>query len=285
MIKLKELLKEDDAVFGTTSVIPLSKVDKDFASDAIGGGLEDKVSTDDKVAGQKAEISVKSLKPAQTEIIPAKATGMAINYLFSGKPDLEDLQAIVSNDNYIMDGHHRWAAATLIDPDKKVKVMAIDLPGKALVTVLNVITVGKLGIDVGNKGAGNVADFKGDKIGEILDGWLQNGMKGEFPKTPDQIKEALGKVPGANGDAMKGKEIMMKNADGLPKQIMPGAPPRVQMPVISPDKVELVKTMLAKGLIDLKTPFSAKVQRDMKAEQALRAAIKPLIKEILKQIK
>jgi hypothetical protein len=32
------------------------------------------------------------------------------------------MEAITSADGYIMDGHHRWAARTLLDPGAAVKV-------------------------------------------------------------------------------------------------------------------------------------------------------------------
>lgn len=275
---------EDDTVLNTDKPIPLSQVagKKDGANAAIGGGVEDGDKQDDAVAGKAANIPVGQLKPAQTEIIVNKAVAFALGYLNTGQPDLDDMEAIVSNDNYIMDGHHRWAARFLIDPKASVKVTAIDLPGGPLVTALNVITVGKLGITAGNPGKGNVADFTGDKIGQALDEVMKNGTK-DWPKqTPEQVKEALGKVPGANGDANKGKELMMKNADALPKKIMPGAPPRVQMPVIDAKKVAMVQKMLQKGLIDIKPPYSADVQKTLDVKESTKR-LNNLLRESIKK--
>jgi len=259
---VKSILKEDDAVLGTEVPLPLKQIasKKAGADAAVGGGVEDGDKQDDIVAGKETSVPVGKLKPAQTEIIVDKAVAFALGFLNTNQPDLDDMEAIVSKDNYIMDGHHRWAARYLIDPTAQVKVTRIDLPGGPLVTVLNVITVGKLGITTGNKGKGNVADFTGDEIGQSLDNALATGTN-QWPKqTPDQVKEALSKIPGANGDYITGKELMMKNADALPKQIMPGAPPRIQMPVIDGKKVALVQKMLEKGLIDIKPPYSKNVQ-------------------------
>jgi hypothetical protein len=259
---VKSILTEDDAVLGTEVPLPLKQIasKKDGADAVVGGGVADGDKQDDIVAGKETVVPVGELKPAQTEIIVDKAVAFALGFLNTGQPDLDDMEAIVSKDNYIMDGHHRWAARFLIDPTAKVKVTRIDLPGGPLVTVLNLITVGKLGITIGNKGKGNVADFTGEKIGQSLDDAMATGTK-QWPKqTPDQVKEALGKIPGAEGDPIKGKELMIKNADALPKQIMPGAPPRIQMPVIDGKKVALVQKMLEKGLIDIKPPYSKNVQ-------------------------
>ena len=133
---------------GTNKVVGLSQIDKETADAAIGGGLEDKDKSDDIVAGGKVKIAVGELKPAQTEIIKEKAFGMAINFLLNNKWQNADLGNIVSKDNYIMDGHHRWAAISLIDPSSTVNVTQIDLPGQPLVTTLNLITKGKFGIDM-----------------------------------------------------------------------------------------------------------------------------------------
>lgn len=266
----KLLLLEDDGVIGTTTPVPLKQVaaKKAGADAVIGGGAEDGNSSDDKVAGQVASIPVGALKPAQTEIVVNKAVAFALGFANLGKPDLDDMEAIVSKDNYIMDGHHRWAARFLLDPKAAVKVTAIDLPGGPLVTALNLITVGKLGITAGNPGKGNVKDFTGVNIGKALDEAMAKGTS-DWPKqTPDQVKEALGKVPGADGDANKGKELMMQHADQLPKEIMPGAPPRIQMPVIDAKKVAIVQKMLASGVVDIKPPYSKDVQSTLNIKES-----------------
>lgn len=241
-----------DEILGLDPVVPLSKIPKAAAKAAIGTGGKDDVAT-----SSKGTFNAKDLKPAQKEIIVGKALGMAIGMLTSGKIG-GDLGSIVSEDNYIMDGHHRWAASFICDPGAKLQATQINLPGTALVSALNVVTVGKFGKS-GNPGKGNVADFTGAKLGAEIDEILENGIKGEYPKTPDEIKEALGKVPGANGDFEKGKKQMMKNADALPKKIMPGAPERVEMPVIDPDQVAGIAKGLAAGEYDLTAPYSDEV--------------------------
>jgi hypothetical protein len=44
---------------------------------------------------------------------------------------------------------------------------------------------------------------------------------------------------------------------------MPGAPARVEMPVIGPDEVDKVKRMLANGEIDLTKPYSSDVNKEL----------------------
>ena len=277
----EHLLREFDAVYTKKEPIPLSQIaaKKAGANAAVGGGAEDGDPSDDKIAGQKALLSVSELKPAQTEIIKEKAFAMAIKSLLRGKVGTIDLGAIISNDNYIMDGHHRWAATFLIDPKAKVQGTVVDLPGGPLVTALNVVTVGKLGITVGNKGKGNVAEFTGANLAKVIDDAMANGIRGEYPIKPEAVAKALGNMPNANGNAEIGKELMMKNADALPKQIMPGAPARVDMPVIDGDKVAMVQKMLEKGLIDLEAPYTAPVQKAFNIKEY------KMTKKDLKQLK
>lgn len=258
------ILEDSMEIHGRGDVIPLSKVNKKAADASIGNGGKDSDMRDDAVAGKKVSVPVKNLQAAQTEIIAEKAIGMAIGTMLNTKPATigGDLGSIVSKDNFIMDGHHRWAATFLCDPNSKVKATQIDLPGVSLVSALNTITVGMFNRS-GNYGDGDIKDFTGRNIGNLLDNFLKNGIQGKFPITPEQVKESLGNMPGAGGDYEKGKKIMMKNADALPKQIMPEAPARVEMPVIGPDEVEKVKRMLANGEIDLTKPYSNDVNKEL----------------------
>ena len=89
-------------------------------------------------------------------------------------------------------------------------------------------------------------------------------------------------MPGADGDANKGKDIMMKNADALPKQIMPDAPARVEMPVIDGKKVAVVQKMLEKGLIDIKPPYSKDVKSKLDIKESLKR-LNNLLKESIKK--
>lgn len=258
------LLEDFVEIHKMRDVIPLSKINKKAADASIGSGNKDGDGKDDIVGGKKASIAVKNLQAAQTEIIAEKAIGMAIGTMLNAKPTKigGDLGSIVSKDNFIMDGHHRWAATFLCDPNAKVEATQIDLPGKSLVTALNTITVGMFNRG-GNYGDGDIKDFTGKNIEKLLDNFFENGIQGKFPITPEQVKESLGNMPGANGDFEKGKALMIKNADSLPKKIMPGAPPRVEMPVIGPDEVEKVKQLLAKGEIDLTNPYSDNVNKEL----------------------
>lgn len=264
MKKLTDIFEKKVPVWGKDVVIPLSKVSKRIADIAIDQGNEDGDKKDDPATHKKVSIAVKQLKAAQTEIIPEKAIGMAIGMMLGKKLSIGgDLGSIISADNYIMDGHHRWAATYLCDPSAKVECTKIDLDGIALVSVLNVITKAVHNRS-GNEGKGNIKDFTSKVIGKVLDDYLENGIGGEYPISSEDIAERLGRVPGANGDTMKGREIMMSNADKLPKGIMPGAPARVDMPVIKPEEVKHAAELIKSGKIDITNPFSEKTDKAIK---------------------
>lgn len=245
---------------GTNKPVPLSKISPELAQVAVTSGNQDGNQKDDKVVGANPEdsVAVGSLKPMQKEVVPAKALGMMIGFLLNGKPNLDDMEAIVSSDNYIMDGHHRWAAATLINPNRSVKVARVDLPANQLVTALNIWTKAKG--RGGNPGKGDVTQFA-SSISSILDEAVAKGIPGEFPISADQVKQALSKIEGANGDANMGAQIVKKNATRLPTQKHPQAPERVDMPVVK-NKAEIndVIKRLMSGDIDWNAPLSSKTQ-------------------------
>ena len=77
-----------------------------------------------KVKVTKTRIPATKLKESQVELIPKKVKGIAAKY---DKPtDMKPL--IVSKDNYIVDGHHRWAAGIYkFGEDVKLPVYIIQL--------------------------------------------------------------------------------------------------------------------------------------------------------------
>lgn len=282
----KDILSEAD-VFNDPKAIGLSKMNKSLAGDAVGGGLEDGDKNDDIINGGPDAVSVSQLKPAQKEVIVSKAVAFALGYAFNdfkevkaknGAPDLANMEAIVSNDDFIMDGHHRWAAATLLYPGAKVAITKLDLPGQQLITALNAMTKGKLGIDVGNKGKGDIANFTGDKVQNAIKYALKDGTEQGLKQWPhlssEEVKVALGKVPGADGDSEKGMAIMADNAGKLVKQKMQGAPERKDMPVIDAEKVNAVVKYLEKGTADVLPPYSKDVESHLKETFQHRAGIK-----------
>ena len=88
------------------------------------GGDSDGEETDDIVQAEPGELAVKKLKPSQSSMDIEKAVIFAIAALrkvepFPGGPG-GDLGAIITSDDHIMDGHHRWIATGMVDPSASV---------------------------------------------------------------------------------------------------------------------------------------------------------------------
>ena len=90
---------------------------------------------DDVVGAKYGKEAVGNLKPIQSQIYFDKSiakmakSGVADSKAFQTKK--ENIY-IVSSDNRIIDGHHRFLTSTLIDPRLKVNVLKIDMPIKKL---------------------------------------------------------------------------------------------------------------------------------------------------------
>ena len=110
------------------------------------GGLKDGDPDDDvlqiKMGGS---FPAASGIPTQTNILLPKALGMAINGVAGG-----DIGAYASLNNQILDGHHRWAATMLNDPNADIGTFAqIDLDKLGIMPTLQYLTA--IGNALGNK--------------------------------------------------------------------------------------------------------------------------------------
>ena len=95
-------------------------------------GLYDGDISDDKIKITKRSITCDKLQPSQNNIFLDKMVGMAQGYepmTIGIKTGVIDGSSItVSKDNYVIDGHHRWATAMLFNPKASLKqVQTINL--------------------------------------------------------------------------------------------------------------------------------------------------------------
>ena len=240
--------------------LKLSDVAAD-ASDAkqnVTKGRQDGDPKDDVIdVTPNATFPVSQLKPSQSSMNIGKAMGMAISMLAGKMETGGNLGAFISNDNHIMDGHHRWVATSMVDPSKEVGGYLVDFPGTDLIRLLNAITVGKLGIMQGKEGTGGFDQFKEGPIRAELSKLAREGNK--FLKAVD-VMQALEKFTGQKGDAAVDAAIkkMVDNLGQISFKLPAGAPDRVDMPVIDPDRVKgadkIAAKALAQGEIDWNEP-------------------------------
>jgi hypothetical protein len=229
----------------------LSAVDPSVAQLIVQSGLDDGGAPgDDKVSVSKASIEAENLKPSQTTMVLEKAVGMALGMLKSGKIG-GDLGAMISQDNHILDGHHRWAA-TILAGGGKVGGYKAALKGPDLLKVLNIVSKGAFGVRNGNPGKGNISDFTPKKVEDILKDYVENGMGGQFPMSADTVKEILEKKWGS---VEKGIKEMSENANNISKNVPSWAPDRKDMPVIEPNQVPEAADLLNRGEVDWAPPY------------------------------
>ena len=284
----QKYLKED--ALNSKEPIGLSKLDTGIAKAAATTGTNDNNPNDDKSPSNTYNGAADGLKPSQKQIILIKAFNMAMNTtLVGGKfPPGGDLAAIISADNYIMDGHHRWAATMLLDKGINVAGTQIMLPAKDLITALNIYTKGALNIQQGNPGEGDIAQFTGDNIQKtIIEVAEKSGKSPDSPdgKAPgyawDDLKARITKLGG--GDYNKGLSTLKSNADytATNKKVETWMPDRSDMPVIDAAKVKEVADAAAAGQIDIKQPFSPETSKELGKEPAAESIIKNLQKQMI----
>lgn len=85
--------------------------------------------SDDVVKVTQVKVAAKDLRPIQKQIYFDKSITATAEYgVASARAFLQKSLMIMSSDNHIIDGHHRWSSALLIDPKMVLTGMKIDLP-------------------------------------------------------------------------------------------------------------------------------------------------------------
>ena len=135
-------------------------------------GHKDGEKADDVVAAGGKSITAAEAKPSQSAIYLGKALAMAINGVKGG-----NLDAIISADNYILDGHHRWAATMFSDPSASVGGVGIELAMSELIPVLRAA---------------------GDAYGNARRGEPSGGDINIFTASIEDAMKAIKKIDGGN---------------------------------------------------------------------------------------
>ena len=78
------------------------------------------------IRSNKTRRTARDLRPSQGEINRKRIKGL----ITDGVLDKVNVPLVVSGDNFVVDGHHRWAAFRLKKPDAKIPVMVVDAPIK-----------------------------------------------------------------------------------------------------------------------------------------------------------
>lgn len=237
----------------------LSQIDSNTAKQLVKGGAEDNNPTDDVVLSKRPfSASASSLLPGQSNMDLDKFIGMAIQMAgrfggFQSGPG-GDLAAIISNDNRLMDGHHRWFATLVVDPKATVKGLQIDMPYEKLLGVLNVWT--KAQDRDGKTATIPISQITGDVVQKRFTELASADDK--FSKAQDKAA-AFQKIGLTIQQAAQNAKVNWENNTPW-KDTADKLPAKTDMPVIEPTELETVSGSLAKGEIDLNPPYARKQQ-------------------------
>ena len=236
----------------------LSAVDQEFASRAVNTEPSD----EDTIPVTGASEPVQKLKPSQSSMNIDKAMAQAIAMILGDMELGGNINAFISADDHIMDGHHRWVATAMVDPSKPVGGYKVDFPADKLIAILNAITVGKYGETTGKEATGGFDQFKPGPVKATLEKYAKEGIPGDFPRTPENVMQALEKFTDKKGDEAieAASEKMVDNLSSLKFETPPGAPSREDMPVI--DDPQPAIQALTTGEVDVNPPYQTEESDD-----------------------
>lgn len=155
-------------------------------------GLEDGFVDDEKVkVDSGAKFICRELIPTQSQISLSDSLG----WLSRNKPDeilnllqnktehYEKNRILVANGKYILDGHHRWAVLTMINPDAEMPSVNLDF-GEEM-DVLEILKYIQLGISATY---GKISGTRADEKTDILHGSMWG----------NKLRKELGETMGTN---------------------------------------------------------------------------------------
>lgn len=200
---------------------------------------------------------VGKLKPSQSSMNIEKAMAFVLNMLWEGNQKLNpggDLGAFISNDGYIMDGHHRWVSTAMIDPTAQVGGYLVDFPGQQLVAILNAMTKGLFGVNRGKPATGGFDQFTPEKMKEQLVKYAKGGV---WDMKPEDVMQVLQKFTGVEGEAAINAAVqkMVQNLSSVTFEVPSWASDRVDMPVVDDDNVAVAAKALDGGQINVNPPY------------------------------
>ena len=163
------------------------------ADDYLTSGKDDGKPNDDNVTVKApSSVAASDAKPTQTNILLAKSLSMAIGGVEGG-----DIGAWIGTDGSILDGHHRWAATMLNNPNAKLGAAgAIDLGAMGdQTTALKHLTA--IGNALGNK----------TKVKEALKMKELNKFRQFINEDKEKVDELFG-LRGKPGEAKKAAKAL-----------------------------------------------------------------------------
>ena len=215
---------------------------------------------DDKVeADTTFEAPASKLNPSQKEIKLGQALGMAVSMIgklpgpFKDGPG-GDLGAVISKDNYIMDGHHRWAASIFSEgPQISLGGTQIQMGGEDLVKVLALMGDAFHPGERKDPSTHNIMTATADDVNNFVNKFVEEGI-GEFvdAETAKRVLEER------FGGIEKAKTHFISQLEHIQKDPPSWAKSRDKMPVLEPKvkEPEKVANAMRAGEVDVYSPYA-----------------------------
>ena len=218
----------------------------------------DKIRKDDQVSVKVGGgVPVDSAMPSQNAVFLGKALGMSmVPKLSSGG----DIGAVISGDGHILDGHHRWAATMLrTGGGVDLQGTVVDLPITQLIPVLRSVGDAYGNARKGEPKSGDLNIFSPEAANPETIKMMVDTGKYMDPKFYNREKLAahVNSLGGIEEVAARVKQLQANAAKAYNGAGISGAPPRLQMPVLEPQKghVKGAANRLSKGTIDVSPPY------------------------------
>lgn len=109
-------------------------------------GMMDGDRFDDVIRTKLGYTSVDKLHPIQGEVWLDVIIENALKYGLELDTKSKNATIIISEDNYILDGHHRWARQYMLDPKKSLRTLMVPINTATLIDICR-----NYGIAIGNK--------------------------------------------------------------------------------------------------------------------------------------
>jgi len=208
--------------------------------------LEDK----EEIGGDVVKVKIKKLKPGQKTIFLDQVfSRMLSDKRFTKKTlkgKVKDTDILISGDNHIIDGHHRWCSAFLLNPKCKLKCTQINLPFEQALPILNAI-LGATGSENHQGQSGNDKynvydlielnkDDLAENLAEIIDRVASVGLWGTGEKKENMISEFFDKISKKIDDDIHPINHFVKNIHNLPHP--ENIVSRKDMPQLSKDEIK-----------------------------------------------
>jgi len=288
-VEFSDVYGDTSATYGSTPADKLAGsdtkgLDNKFLS--LGDGSNDAV----EAGSTYGPVAASKLKASQKEVLAQKSIGFAAGFLKGEdkfKPE-GNIGGIITSDGQILDGHHRWAGAYIVNPASKLEGTKIDLRWQQAVPVLRAIGIA-FGHKKGNMGgsAGSVwgKSLSKEEFSEIFSKAVEKG--GGWDKLAGVKKYCGNEFSDFNPESDKEKLInyLYSNykkleSDGKPPN---GMPDRVNMPVLvagegedkvdeegnptsqkntlGSDEVKAATELVNKGKIDIKPEYHDELEK------------------------